>query len=476
MPLSDRHLLDLGSRRGRSRADHRRLGHRDGPAGQLPPRGPARGAPRPPTGCRPRRRLAAILAGSCSAATLEQIERIARSRPRRSCSTRSRSPTAATRSTARSPSRNEHLGRRPAPDPSSAPPEQVAKVQERLGRERAGAADRGGDGARSRRAWSPAACADWWWPAARPRARWWRRSACRGLRIGPPIDPGVPWTVSLGEPAAGARAEIGQFRRPRLLPQSVRVRAVTESRLREEIAAFGALLTRPRPRPRQHRQHQRPSRRRLADDADQLAPRPARPGAHREARSGRPARRGRSALQGGVPPSVRLRDAAGRPRDRPSALDPFGRRLVPRRDRRRRRAAAAHRLLRDAGRQAAADPVLPARATSGSPPRSGRSPAPMPRCCSPTTDRWSRAGASMPRSARSRSSRRRRGCICCSTGAPRGRSPRSRCRSCASSFRARRSPRHLSRGSGACGRPHGAPQNPGGAGRTDGRDRLVAAR
>ena len=65
-------------RRGRrSRADHRRLGHRHGPAGELPPPGPA------PAGRAGRRAAArspghaAVLAGSCSAATLGRSSAIA---------------------------------------------------------------------------------------------------------------------------------------------------------------------------------------------------------------------------------------------------------------------------------------------------------------------------------------------------------------------------------------------------------------
>ena len=55
-----------------------------------------------------------------------------------------------------------------------------------------------------------------------------------GLRIGRQIDPGVPWTVSLGEPGDrfGAGAQIRQFRRARFLParlfSAVRRRGATK--------------------------------------------------------------------------------------------------------------------------------------------------------------------------------------------------------------------------------------------------------
>jgi uncharacterized protein YgbK (DUF1537 family) len=36
----------------------------------------------------------------------------------------------------------------------------------------------------------------------------------RALKIGPPIDPGVPWTVSLGEPQLALALKSGNFGAP----------------------------------------------------------------------------------------------------------------------------------------------------------------------------------------------------------------------------------------------------------------------
>ena len=58
---------------------------------------------------------------------------------------------------------------------------------------------------RSRAAWSSAACASWWSPAARPRAPACRRCGIAQLQIGAQIDPGVPVVPCAGRPPA-ARA------------------------------------------------------------------------------------------------------------------------------------------------------------------------------------------------------------------------------------------------------------------------------
>src|SRR5918995_230235 len=140
----------------------------------------------------------AILAGSCSAATLGQIERHrAAGRP-----TFVLDPIALTDGgddVARALAfAEQHLGAAPVLIASSAPPEEVATVKERLGRERAGAAVEEAMAA----------------IAQGLVAQGVRRLvvaggetagavvgalAIKGLRIGPPIDPGVPWTTSLGE-------------------------------------------------------------------------------------------------------------------------------------------------------------------------------------------------------------------------------------------------------------------------------------
>ena len=111
----------------------------------------------------------------------------------------------------------------------------------------------------------------------------------RALRIGPPIDPGVPWTVSLDEPHLALALKSGNFGAPDFFRKAFD--CAPGGRYERKPPARGHRGLRrdadgPRARPWQHRQHQRPPGRRLADHADQLAPRPARSGAHREARSG----------------------------------------------------------------------------------------------------------------------------------------------------------------------------------------------
>jgi uncharacterized protein YgbK (DUF1537 family) len=96
---------------------------------------------------------------------------------------------------------------------SSAPAEEVARVQEALGRERAGAA-------------IEAAMAQ---IATALVERGVRRLVVaggetsgavvaalgvRGLRIGPAIDPGVPWTMSLDEPHLALALKSGNFGAP----------------------------------------------------------------------------------------------------------------------------------------------------------------------------------------------------------------------------------------------------------------------
>ena len=58
--------------------------------------------------------------------------------------------------------------------------------------------DRGRARARSPRGWWRRGCAGWSWPAARPRARWSTGSASRASGSGPEIAPGVPVLATLG--------------------------------------------------------------------------------------------------------------------------------------------------------------------------------------------------------------------------------------------------------------------------------------
>jgi 3-dehydrotetronate 4-kinase len=157
--------------------------------------------------------LEAILAGSCSAATLGQIERhraagrpVFMLDPLRLVDGGDDIARALAFAA-------DRLEEGPVLIGSSAPPEEVAKVQERLGRERAGAA-------------IEAAIAE---IAKGLVARGVRRLVVaggetagavvaalgvKGLRIGPAIDPGVPWTTSLGEPPLALALKSGNFGAP----------------------------------------------------------------------------------------------------------------------------------------------------------------------------------------------------------------------------------------------------------------------
>jgi uncharacterized protein YgbK (DUF1537 family) len=207
--VSDRHLLALGA----AAADLALITGGSGIAMGLPENFRRKGllagagqADRLP----PAPGQAAILAGSCSAATLGQIERHrAAGRP-----TFVLDPIGLADGgddIARALAFAErHLGDGPVLITSSAPPAEVAKVQERLGRERAGAAIENAMAA----------------IAQGLIAQGVRRLVVaggetagavvgalgvQGLRIGPPIDPGVPWTTSLGEPPLALALKSGNF-------------------------------------------------------------------------------------------------------------------------------------------------------------------------------------------------------------------------------------------------------------------------
>jgi 3-dehydrotetronate 4-kinase len=157
--------------------------------------------------------LEAILAGSCSAATLDQIEQHrAAGRP-----TLTLDPIGLTdggddveRALAFA---GKHLGAGPVLITSSAPPEEVAKVQERLGRERAGAAIEDAMAAIARGLVAQG--------VRRLVVAGGETSGAvvgalgiKGLRIGPPIDPGVPWTTSLSDPPLALALKSGNFGAP----------------------------------------------------------------------------------------------------------------------------------------------------------------------------------------------------------------------------------------------------------------------
>ena len=103
-----------------------------------------------------------------------------------------------------------HLAEGPVLISSSAPPEEVAKVQERLGRERAGAAI---DQAMAEiaRGLVERGVRRLIVAGGETSGAVVEGLRVTGLRIGPPIDPGVPWTVSLDEPHLALALKSGNF-------------------------------------------------------------------------------------------------------------------------------------------------------------------------------------------------------------------------------------------------------------------------
>jgi 3-dehydrotetronate 4-kinase len=159
---------------------------------------------------------AAILSGSCSAATLAQVERHrAAGRPALALDPLELAEGDAGVEEALAFA-ERHIGEGPVLFSSSAPPEAVAKVQSRLGRGRAGAVvesamaaiAKGLVGLGVRRlvvagGETSGAVVD--------------GLGVKALKIGPPIDPGVPWTLSLGQPELLLALKSGNFGAPDFL-------------------------------------------------------------------------------------------------------------------------------------------------------------------------------------------------------------------------------------------------------------------
>jgi 3-dehydrotetronate 4-kinase len=210
--VSDRHLLALGA----AAADLDLVTGGSGIAmglpenfrrqGRLAAGSPADRLPHTPG-------LAAILAGSCSAATLGQIERHrAAGRPAFVLDPIGLADGGDDVAHALAFAK-EHLAGGPVLISSSAPPEEVAKVQERLGRERAGAAIEAAMAAIAKGLVAQGVrrlvVAGGETAGAVVEAL-----GVKGLRIGPAIDPGVPWTTSLGEPPLALALKSGNFGAP----------------------------------------------------------------------------------------------------------------------------------------------------------------------------------------------------------------------------------------------------------------------
>ena len=156
--------------------------------------------------------FAAILAGSCSTATQEQVAHMQRERPGFAIDplrlARGEDVVGEALDWART-----HLGDGPALIYSTAPPDEVERVQGELGRERAGTLVEQ----------AMAAIAEGLVDAGVRRlivaggetaGAVVSALGVRGLRIGPEIDPGVPWTMSLGDPPLALALKSGNFGAP----------------------------------------------------------------------------------------------------------------------------------------------------------------------------------------------------------------------------------------------------------------------
>ena len=208
---SERHLVDLGA----AAADLALITGGSGIAMGLPANfrragllaGPVQADRLPPAGGG-----GAVRAGSCSAATLEQIERFAASGP-----VLTLDPLALVRDDAEVERAiawaEKRLGGAPLLIRSSAPPEEVARVQEAVGRERAGAAVEAAM-ARIARALVERGVRRLVVAGGETSGAVVAALGVRALRIGPPIDPGVPWTVSLDEPHLALALKSGNFGAP----------------------------------------------------------------------------------------------------------------------------------------------------------------------------------------------------------------------------------------------------------------------
>jgi uncharacterized protein YgbK (DUF1537 family) len=163
--------------------------------------------------------LEAVLAGSCSVATLGQIERMAAERPALKLEpARLAEPTAVETALAWA---SEHLAGGPILIYASAPPEEVKAAQERLGRERAGelvekamaAIAKGLAAAGARRL----VVAGGETSGAVVHAL-----GVKGLQIGAQIDPGVPATVSIGRQPFALALKSGNFGAPDFFIKALR--------------------------------------------------------------------------------------------------------------------------------------------------------------------------------------------------------------------------------------------------------------
>ena len=155
---------------------------------------------------------AAVLSGSCSTATMAQVAYM-----------KERAPCFAINPIAAAESGDVAdqalawarplLGDRPVLISATAPPEKVAEVQQLLGRERAGALVEDTLAAIAR-GLAAAGVRRFVVAGGETAGAVVQALGVTGLRIGRQIDPGVPWTASLGQPALALALKSGNFGAP----------------------------------------------------------------------------------------------------------------------------------------------------------------------------------------------------------------------------------------------------------------------
>jgi len=209
--VEDRHLLDIGT----ACADMRLITGGSGIALGLPENFRRPGLLRtigaadalPAVGG-----FAAVVAGSCSAATLAQIEHMKQARPAFAVDPMALASGDDIVGRAFAWAR-ERLTDGPVLIQASAPPEEVARTQQALGRERAGelveralAEIAAGLVAAGVRRLIVA--------GGETSGAVVQRLGVKALRIGPQIDPGVPWTATVEEPVLALALKSGNFGAP----------------------------------------------------------------------------------------------------------------------------------------------------------------------------------------------------------------------------------------------------------------------
>jgi 3-dehydrotetronate 4-kinase len=156
--------------------------------------------------------LSAVLSGSCSPATLGQIAAWKARRPAFALDAlalaQGRDLVAEAAAWAQS-----HMAREPVLIYASAPPDEVARVQAALGREKAGALIEE-TLARIAQRLVAAGLRKLVIAGGETSGAIVQRLGVSALRIGPQIDPGVPWTVSLGTPRLALALKSGNFGGP----------------------------------------------------------------------------------------------------------------------------------------------------------------------------------------------------------------------------------------------------------------------